>query len=84
MSYMNFLLEIKLGLKDGIIDPEGANTKKALEILGFSRVSEVRAMKIFSVSLDAKDKAEAKKIGEEMCHKLLANPVINSYEVLVK
>lgn len=81
---MRFLLEIKIGLKDGIIDPEGANTRKALEILGFSGVSEVHAMKIFSISLDAKDEKDAKRTAEEMCRKLLANPVINSYEITTR
>ena len=81
---MNYFLEIKIGLKDGIIDPEGASTKKALEMLGFSGVSEVRSMKIFLLSLDAEDEASAKKKADEMCRKLLANPVINSYEVSVK
>lgn len=81
---MNYFLEIKIGLKDGIIDPEGASTKKALEMLGFSGVSEVRSMKIFSVSIDAEDEISAKKMADEMCRKLLANPVINSYEVTIK
>ncbi len=81
---MNYFLEIKIGLKDGIIDPEGASTKKALEMLGFSGVSEVRSMKIFSVSIDAEDELSAKRMADDMCRKLLANPVINSYEVTVK
>ncbi len=81
---MNYFLEIKIGLKDGIIDPEGASTKKALEMLGFSGVSEVRSMKIFSISIDAEEETSAKKMADEMCRKLLANPVINSYEVSVK
>lgn len=81
---MNYFLEIKIGLKDGIIDPEGASTKKALEMLGFKGVSEVHSMKIFSISLDAENEAAAKKTADEMCRKLLANPVINSYDISVK
>lgn len=81
---MNYLLEIKTGLKDGIIDPEGANTKKALEILGFRGVSEVHVSKSFLVSVEAKDERSAKAMAEEMCRKLLTNPVINSYEISVK
>lgn len=81
---MNYFLEIKIGLKDGIIDPEGASTKKALEMLGFKGISEVHSMKIFSISIDAEDEASAKKTAEDMCLKLLANPVINSYEISVQ
>ena len=81
---MNYFLEIKIGLKDGIIDPEGASTKKALEMLGFKGVSEVHSMKIFSITIDAENEDSAKKMADEMCRKLLANPVINSYEVSIK
>ncbi|MCK5333888.1 MAG: phosphoribosylformylglycinamidine synthase subunit PurS, partial [Candidatus Aenigmarchaeota archaeon] len=50
----------------------------------FKGISEVHSMKIFSISLDAENEAAAKKTADEMCRKLLANPVINSYDISIK
>ena len=69
--------------KKGVADPEGKNTKKTLEALGFEGIGEVKAIKTFVVELDMpEDKAVA--AGEEMCRKLLANPVIQNYSVTVR
>ena len=74
-----FIADIKIKLKKGVADPEGKNTRKALELLGFSEVSEVRTSKYFSIYLDAANEAAAKAQVEKMCAGLLANPVINDY-----
>jgi len=77
------VIEIKIELKKGVADPEGKNTKKTLEALGFEGIGEVKAIKTFVVELDMpEDKAVA--AGEEMCRKLLANPVIQNYSVTVR
>lgn len=81
---MRFVAEVKIGLKKGITDPEGASTKKALELLGFKEVLNVSAAKIFEISLDAKDEKKAKEEVEKMCQRLLANPVIHKYSIEVK
>ncbi|MCK5333406.1 MAG: phosphoribosylformylglycinamidine synthase subunit PurS, partial [Candidatus Aenigmarchaeota archaeon] len=44
----------------------------------------VHSMKIFSISLDAENEDSAKKMADDMCRKLLANPVINSYNISIK
>jgi len=75
--------EIRIELKPGVADPEGQNTKKALELLGFKGIKGVRTIKTFEVELDAAPD-EAKKQCEEMCRKLLANPVIQKYKVSIK
>ncbi|OPY34550.1 MAG: phosphoribosylformylglycinamidine synthase subunit PurS [Methanomassiliicoccales archaeon PtaU1.Bin124] len=75
--------EIRIELKPGVADPEGQNTKKALELLGFEGIANVRSIKLFVVELDASP-AEAKKACEEMCRKLLANPVIQKFSVQIK
>ena len=80
---MMAVIEIKIELKKGVADPEGQNTKKALELLGFSGISNVKTIKTFQVELDA-DPESAQKTGEEMCRKLLANPVIQNFRVEVK
>lgn len=77
------VLEIRIELKKGVADPEGKNTKKTLESLGFQGLGEVRAIKLFEMEIDL-SADEAKKAGEEMCKKLLANPVIQNYKVTVR
>lgn len=77
------LLEIRIELKKGVADPEGENTKKALELLGFN-VNRVRSIKVFEIEVDEKNEEKAMEIGKEMCRKLLANPVIHKYSVEVK
>ncbi|NBK24778.1 MAG: phosphoribosylformylglycinamidine synthase, purS protein [Spirochaetia bacterium] len=77
------VIEIKIELKKGVADPEGQNTKKALELLGFSGVRSVKTVKTFQMELDAEGNA-ALAMGQEMCRKLLANPVIQSFHVELK
>ena len=75
--------EIRIELKQGVADPEGQNTRKALELLGFSGITGVRSIKTFEVELDL-SADEAKRQAEEMCRKLLANPVIQKFKVEIK
>jgi len=75
--------EVKIELKEGVADPEGRNTQKALELLGFSGIKEVRSVKVFEIYLDLPEH-EAKKQVEEMCKRLLANPVIHKYSIRIK
>ena len=79
-----FTAEVKIGLKKGVADPEGSNTKKTLELLGFSNIGDVKSSKLFSIELDANSEAEAQAMVEDMCAKLLANPVIHNYEINLK
>ncbi|MBR2093984.1 MAG: phosphoribosylformylglycinamidine synthase subunit PurS [Candidatus Methanomethylophilaceae archaeon] len=74
------IIEIRIELKKGVADPEGKNTRKTLESLGFKGIADVRSVKLFEVELDM-PADEAVKAGEEMCRKLLANPVIQNYRV---
>ena len=75
------IVEIRIELKKGVADPEGKNTM--LQSLGFQGISGVKTVKLFEVELDAPaDKAQAE--AEEMCRKLLANPVIQNYRVTVR
>ena len=81
------IVEIRIELKKGVADPEGKNTMKntmkTLQSLGFQGISGVKTVKLFEVELDAPaDKAQAE--AEEMCRKLLANPVIQNYRVTVR
>ena len=75
--------EVRITLKKGVADPEGKNTLKALELLGFKGVREVRSVKVFEIDVEGKKKDVEKRV-EEMCRKLLANPVIHNYHIDVK
>jgi phosphoribosylformylglycinamidine synthase len=80
MSYVAF---VDVMLKEGISDPQGATIERALPALGYAGVSGVRVGKRIRLEIDATDQSEARTKIEEMCERLLANPVIESYEVTV-
>ncbi len=73
--------DVTISFKKGVADPEGSNVKKALNLLGFDDVRDVRTMKTFRIDLATEDRGKAKKDINEMCKKLLANPVIQSYQI---
>ncbi len=77
------VVEIRIELKKGVADPEGSNTRKTLESLGFEGVASVKTVKVFEVDIDA-PADRATEMGEEMCRRLLANPVIQNYKVTVR
>jgi phosphoribosylformylglycinamidine synthase len=74
-----FNAKITIRQKKGLLDPQGVAIGGALRSLGFSQVQEVKVGKFIEVQMKAKNKAEAGKKAEEMCKKLLANPVIEVY-----
>jgi phosphoribosylformylglycinamidine synthase PurS subunit len=66
--------------KQGILDPQGEAVESALGHLGFS-VSEARVGKVVDLVVEASDASEARAQVERMCEQLLANPLIESFEV---
>jgi len=74
-----YLAKIYITLKPTVNDPQGLTIKGALHNLGYSSVEDVRAGKYIEVKIAEKDIAAARKQVEEMCRKLLANPVIENY-----
>jgi phosphoribosylformylglycinamidine synthase subunit PurS len=80
---VSYAARVNVTLKPGIADPQGQTIEKALPALGYDGVSQVRVGKMIELQLDASDPDEAKRRVEEMCEKLLANPVIEAYEVTV-
>jgi phosphoribosylformylglycinamidine synthase len=73
--------KIKIGLKKGVSDPEGANTLKALKLLGFDNVKEAKTIRTVDLLIDGKSESEVRKSAEQMCQRLLTNPVIHTYEI---
>ena len=76
-----FEAKVTIGLKKGITDPEGANTLKALKLLGFTNVQEAKTTHTVDLIIDEKSKEEVKKSVEQMCQRLLTNPVIHTYKI---
>jgi phosphoribosylformylglycinamidine synthase len=72
---------VNVYLKEGVLDPQGKAVGHALESLGFKGVGEVRIGKQIVLELDAKDKQEALKEVEQMSETLLANTVIEDYNI---
>ncbi len=68
-------------LKPGVLDPQGKAIGHALHSLGFADVGEVRAGKVIELELAEQDPAKARAAAEEMARKLLANTVIEGFQV---
>ena len=70
-------------LKNGVLDPQGEAVRHALGSLGFDGVQGVRQGKVIELDLAGTDAAAAEATVTEMCEKLLANTVIESYTIEV-
>jgi phosphoribosylformylglycinamidine synthase subunit PurS len=68
--------------KDGILDPQGQAVEASLRRLGFA-VGGTRVGRVVDLELEAADPAQARAEVERMCEELLANPLIESYEIEV-
>jgi len=71
-------------LKNGVLDPQGKAIGHALNGLGFESVGEVRQGKVIDIELAERDEAKARAALKAMCEKLLANTVIEKYEIELK
>jgi phosphoribosylformylglycinamidine synthase subunit PurS len=71
-------------LKNGVLDPQGKAIGNALHGLGFGGVGEVRQGKVIDLELSEKDEARARANLKDMCEKLLANTVIEKYEIEIR
>jgi phosphoribosylformylglycinamidine synthase len=68
-------------LKNGVLDPQGKAIGHALNNLGFASVGDVRQGKLIEIELKEKDESRARAQLKDMCEKLLANTVIEKYEI---
>ena len=69
--------------KPGILDPQGQAVEASLRQLGFS-VGDARIGRVVDLDVDATDAKQAREAVERMCQQLLANPLIESYEIALK
>ena len=72
---------IKIMLKNGVLDPQGEAIKHALNNIGFESVTGVRQGKVIELEIDGSDKGQVLSEFDKMCNKLLANTVIENFEI---
>ncbi len=72
---------VHVTLKPDVLDPQGKAIQRACGSLGYDGVRSVRQGKVFEVELDAADETRARALLAELCQKLLANPVIETYSI---
>ena len=75
--------EIKIRLRPSILDPKGKATGHALENLGFEGIEQVRIGKLIDLTLEAADRDDAESQATQACNKLLANEVMEDFEVYI-
>ena len=74
---------VNIALRNGVLDPAGKAVEHALNSLGFNNASNVRIGKQIVLDIEAKDKEEARAQLKTMCEELIANPVIEDYEIVL-
>lgn len=79
-----FEAKVTVHLKKGISDPEGANTLKAIHLLGFIKVQQVKTIRTFDLLIDGADEDQVRRDVEQICQRLLTNPVIHQYDITVE
>jgi phosphoribosylformylglycinamidine synthase PurS subunit len=79
-----WLARVHVTLKPVVLDPQGSAVLGGLHTLGFESVSAVRVGKYLEITLDAPDQASAQQAVQQMCSKLLANPVIEQFRFEVE
>jgi phosphoribosylformylglycinamidine synthase len=80
---MRYEADVIIELKSGMLDPEGTTIKRALEHLGYTPES-VNTAKKYTITLDSDNIHAARENVEEMCQKLIANPIIHNYSITLR
>jgi len=78
---MTYSVQIKVMLLKDLLDPQGKAVQAGLQNLGFNSVNDVRIGKHITLQIDANSEEEAKTLADDASKKLLANPVMEFYEI---
>ena len=78
---MMFSVRIDVTHLPGVLDPQGATVERALPALGYTNVTAVSIAKTIRLLVDASSEAAARAQVDEMCERLLANPVTEDFEI---
>ena len=74
------MVKIYIRLKEGVADPQGVTIKDALDSLGYQGITKVKTGKYLQIQLNIQEKKKIKQQIEDMCKKILVNPVIEDYK----
>ena len=77
-------MTVRIDRRQEIADPEGETVKRALHDLGFTETTDVRMDRVVHLEIEGEDSEVVKARVEEMCRQLLANPVLEDFEVMVE
>ncbi len=77
-----YRVDVRISLRESILDPQGKAICHALHDLGMEQITAVRTGKVMALTIQAKSAEDASAAAELACHKLLANPVTEDFEVL--
>ncbi len=81
---MRFTVRVDVTHLAGVLDPQGATVERSLPALGYDNVTNVSIAKTIRLALDAPSLDAARKQVDDMCERLLANPVIERYTVEIE
>lgn len=76
-------MQVRITPRLGILDPEGETIGRALGTLGYG-VAEVRAGRLINMQVEAADESTARSSVTEMCERLMANPIIEDFAILIE
>ena len=77
----SYRLEVRVTPRKGLLDPEGKAVEHALHALAFDSVDDVRVGRLIRLEVSAGDEESARQQADEMCRKLLANPVTEDFTI---
>jgi phosphoribosylformylglycinamidine synthase len=81
---LKFKAEVRVTLRREVLDPQGAAVESALPVMGYEQVAHVRVGKLIELWLEAPSSESAQAEAEEIAQRLLANPVLETYQVTVE
>lgn len=77
---MIFDIEVKISLKDGMLNPEATTIERSLDLLGY-KTTNTQTLNIIKFQMEGNNKNTIKQNVVDMCERLLCNPVIHNYEI---
>ena len=79
---MIFDIEVKISLKDGMLNPEATTIERSLDLLGY-KTTNTQTLNIIKFQMEGNNKNTIKQNVVDMCERLLCNPVIHNYEISI-
>jgi phosphoribosylformylglycinamidine synthase subunit PurS len=80
---MIFSVEVKISLKKGMLNPESSTIERALDLLGY-KVENTDTIDIITFQMEEENETKVLEEVDDMCQRLLCNPVIHDYEITIK